>query len=285
MNMMRIAANQMEAATGIFSLGIDRPTILAFGFAPGGFVQKALELNPTAQAIGITLSNKLCGIPILVKDKRLTFYPADITLMAADMGMLPDEIPRDHPDARNFLPKMIRPRAMFDLVMAEGGVLRPHQTLLGSHRRHEQHRLMASQLALSLSRVKPGGRMIVLMHKPETWNSLVLFYTFSKFAKIQLFKPSQKDHRAPHQYKSSFYMLAQNIQSQSDAARAAVKQWTQEWKAATFGTYEEYEKVVLEQPLCTEQVLREFGEEWIRMSMQVWEAQCAGLKAKSFTKD
>lgn len=280
MSMMRSVADKMETATSVFTLPSPRPTILAFGFAPGGFVLKALKLNPSAQATGITLGDKLCGIPVLVKDKRLTFHPADITLMAGDMGMLPDEIPADHPDARNFLPKLIRPRATYDLVTAEGGVLRPHQALLGSHRElREAHRLKASQLALAVSRVKRGGRMIVLLHKPESWNSLTLFYTFSKFAKIQLFKPSQQ-----HQYKSSFYMIAFDVQCQSEAARTAVKQWTREWKVATFGTDAEYENVVREHALDANQVLEEFGEKWVELSQPVWEIQRDGLKEKSFTK-
>lgn len=281
MNMMRSVADKMEIATGIFALPGPRPTVLALGFAPGGFVQKALKVNPKAQAIGITLGDKFCGIPVLVKDKRLTFHPADITLMAGDMGKLPDELPPNHPDAKNFLPKLIRPRATFDLVTAEGGVLRPHQALLGSHRElREAHRLKTSQLALAVSRVKKGGKMIVLLHKPETWHSLSLFYTFSKFAKIQLFKPSQQ-----HQYKSSFYMIARDVQSQSEAARTAVQQWTREWKVATFGADEEYDTVVREHALDVDQVLKEFGKEWIELSRQVWEIQRDGLKEKSFTQD
>lgn len=280
MSMMRSVADKMEVATGVFTLPGPRPTVLAFGFAPGGFVQKALKLNPNAQVTGITLGDKFCGIPVLVKDKRLTFHPADITLMAGDMGMLPDQIPADHPDAMNFLPRLIRPTATFDLVTAEGGVLRPHQALLGSHRElREAHRLKASQLALAVLRVKKGGSMIVLLHKPETWNSLTLFYTFSKFAQIQLFKPSQQ-----HQYKSSFYMIAKNVQSQSDAARIAVQRWTREWKVATFGTDEEYETVVREHALDVDQVLSDFGERWIELGKPVWEIQRDGLREKSFTQ-
>lgn len=286
MNMMRTVADKMQTATNIFTLPERRPTMLAFGFAPGGFVEKVLNLNPTAEVTGITLSDKVCGIPILVKSKRLTFHPADITLMAADLGLhLPDDIPQDHPDAANFLPKLIRPRALFDLVSAEGGVLRPHQVLVGAHREHrEPHRLAAAQLALSLSRVKQGGSMIVLLHKPETWNCLNLFYTFSKFAKIELFKPSDADGRAPHQYKSSFYLVAKNVQSQSEVARAAVQQWTKEWKVATFGTGEEYEEVVREHSMDVDQVLEEYGREWLELGKEVWEIQCAGLRQKEFTK-
>lgn len=280
LRMMRGVSNKMQEATGVFSLSAKRPSILGFGFAPGGFIEKALNVNPTATATGVSLPDKVGGIPVLVKDERLTTVYADITLMAGDMGISHENIPASHPDANNFLKKKIRPSARFDLVTSEGGVLRPHVARLGSHRdQREAHRLKASQLALGLSRVKLGGRMIILMHKAEAWNSLCLFYTFSKFAKIRLFKPDQE-----HQFKSSFYMIATEIQSQSDEAEIAVKQWTQEWKVATFGTDDEYQQVVRQNTLEVEMVLREFGEQWIRLSEDVWNMQLKGLKTKSFTQ-
>lgn len=280
LKMMRNVANKMQTATGFFCLSAKRPTILGFGFAPGGFIEKALEVNPTAAATGISLSDKVGGIPVLVRDQRLTTIHADITLMAGDMGMDHAQIPGDHPDAGNFLNRKIRPRAQFDLVTSEGGVLRPHVAQLGSHRdQREAHRLKASQLALALSRVKPGGRMVVLMHKAEAWNTLCLLYVFSKFANIRLFKPDQE-----HQFKSSFYMLATDIQSQSDEAKMAVEQWTREWKAATFGTDDEYQVEVRKNALDVDVVLEEFGQEWIRLSQHVWNLQLEGLKSKSFTQ-
>lgn len=60
MNMMLAVADKMQAATGIFTLTSRRPTVLAFGFAPGGFVAKILKVNPAAEVTGITLGNKLC---------------------------------------------------------------------------------------------------------------------------------------------------------------------------------------------------------------------------------
>lgn len=195
--------------------------------------------------------------------------------------MLPDEIPSDHPDAEKFLSKQIRPCQQFDLVTCEGGVLRPHLVQAGSHREQgETQRLKAAQLALALSRVKAGGKMIVLMHKAETWNSLSLFYIFSKFAKIDLFKPE-----GPHQFKSSFYMIATDVQSHSEEARAAIKMWTKEWKLSTFGTHEEWLEEVGKNALDVKLVLDEFGPKWIELSRGVWKTQLEGLKAKSFTRD
>lgn len=78
LKMMQQVAEQMERATGIFTLPGPRPTVLGFGFAPGGFVQKALMVNPNVRAIGVTLPDKVSGIPVLIQDRRLTVVPADV---------------------------------------------------------------------------------------------------------------------------------------------------------------------------------------------------------------
>lgn len=279
--MMNNVACKMQQATGVFNLPGYRPTVLSFAFAPGGFIGRVLQSNLNVQVTGITLSARNGGIPVLVKDMRLNTIYADIPLMAGDMGLLAADIPPDHPDATNFIrDKKIRPRAQFDLVTSEGGVLRPHLASLGPHRdRREAHRLKASQLALALSRVKTGGSMIVLMHKAETWNTLCLLYTFSKFSKLCLFKPEQE-----HQYKSSFYMIATDIKSQSKEAQTAVDQWKREWKAATFDTDEKYQQEIRKNQPDVNQVLEEFGDEWIELSKDVWNKQLEGLRAKSFTQ-
>ncbi|KAI3392750.1 hypothetical protein diail_5229 [Diaporthe ilicicola] len=276
--MMNRVGTKMQQATGVFSLTSKRPTMLALGFAPGGFVGEALKVNPNIQVVGITLPIKEKGVESLVKSPRLDLVQADVTMLAVDLGVPLDEIPPDHPDAKRFLKRAIRPRQQFDLVTCEGGVLRTHQ--IASYREHrEAHRLKASQLAIALARVKPGGSLIVLMHKAETWNSLCLFYKFSKFSKVRLFKPEVE-----HQHRSSFYMIATSIDSQSEAAQKAVKQWTTEWKTATFGNDEEYIKECRDNALDVDEVLKEFGKSWVDLCREVWARQIKGLERKSFTK-
>lgn len=275
--MMNRVGDKMQQATGVFDLPGKRPSMLALGFAPGGFVGEALKVNPNVQVVGITLPIKEKGVESLVKSPRLDLVQADVTMLAVDLGVSLDEIPPDHPDAKRFLKRAIRPRQQFDLVTCEGGVLRTHQ--IATYREHrEAHRLKASQLAISLARLKPGGSMIVLMHKAETWNSLSLFYKFSKFSEVRLFKPEVE-----HQHRSSFYMIATNIQSQSEAAQKAVEQWTAEWKTATFGTDEEYAKECNGNSLDVDEVLKEFGQSWVELCRDVWARQIKGLERKSFT--
>jgi 23S rRNA U2552 (ribose-2'-O)-methylase RlmE/FtsJ len=276
--MMNRVGDKMQQATGIFNLPGKRPSMLALGFAPGGFVGRALKTNPNVQVVGITLPTREKGVESLVKNPRLHVVPADVTMLAVDLGFPLADIPAEHPDAKRFLDRAIRPRQQFDLVTCEGGVLRTHQ--IASYReQREAHRLKASQLAISLERVKSGGSMIVLMHKAETWNSLCLFYKFSKFSKVRLFKPEME-----HQHRSSFYMIATDIQSQSEVAKDAVKQWKAEWKTATFGTDDEYSKECQDNALDVNKVLEEFGESWIDLCREVWVLQIKGLEKKSFTK-
>lgn len=275
--MLRVG-DKMQQATGIFNLPGNRPSMLALGFAPGGFVGQALKVNPNVQVVGITLPIREKGVDSLVKSPRLNLVQADVTMLAVDLGMPLNEIPPGHPDAKRFLDRKIRPTQRFDLVTCEGGVLRTHR--IASYREHrEAHRLKASQLAISLKRVKSGGSMIVLMHKAETWNSLCLFYKFSKFSDVRLFKPEIE-----HQHRSSFYMIATNIQSQSEAAGDAVKQWTADWKTATFGTDEEYIRQCRDNTLDVNKVLEEFGDTWVESCREVWVRQIKGLERKSFVQ-
>lgn len=278
MGMMQRVGAKMQEATGVFTFSSKRPSMLALGCAPGGFIGTALKVNPDVQIIGITLPVKDKGVECLVRNRRLSLIEADVTMLAADLGMAESDIPADHPDAHNFLARQIRPRQQFDLVTCEGGVLRTHE--VASYREHrEASRLKTSQLAIALARVRPGGAMVVLMHKAETRNSLCLFYTFSRFAKVRLFKPDVQ-----HQHRSSFYMIATDVQSQGEAAQRAVRQWTGEWEAATFGTDDEYREEIRGNALDTDEVLKEFGEEWVEMCREVWNLQIQGLQKKSFTK-
>ncbi|KAH8750149.1 hypothetical protein F5883DRAFT_633459 [Diaporthe sp. PMI_573] len=276
--MMNRVGDKMQKATGVFNLPGKRPSMLALGFAPGGFVGQALKVNPNVHVVGITLPIKEKGVESLMRSPRLDLVQADVTMLAVDLGFSLDDISPGHPDVKRFLKRAIRPRQQFDLVTCEGGVLRTHQ--IASYREHrEAHRLKASQLAISLDRAKPGSSMIVLMHKAEAWNSLCLFYKFSKFSQVRLFKPEIE-----HQHRSSFYMIATNIQSQSEAAKDAVKQWKAEWKTATFGTDEEYSSQCQDNALDVNKVLEEFGESWVDLCREVWAGQIKGLERKSFTQ-
>ncbi|KAK2054936.1 hypothetical protein LY76DRAFT_663308 [Colletotrichum caudatum] len=125
----------------------------------------------------------------------------------------------------------------------------------------------------------PGGTMVVLLHKLEAWDTLLLLHTFRKFATVRLFKP-----RTSHAKRSSFYMVAGNIESQQPAATHAIGNWKSIWKAATFGTDEEYWKTLSEGEPSVQEVLGEFGPELIILGKDVWATQARALAQAPFIR-
>ena len=87
-----------------------------------------------------------------------------------------------------------------------------------------------------------------------------------------------------HAKRSSFYMIATNIQSRHYEAVLAVERWKRQWKVATFGTDVEYEEELRAACLNAEEVLGEFGIELVRLGREVWEIQARALEKAPFIK-
>lgn len=118
--------------------------------------------------------------------------------------------------------------------------------------------------------------MVVLLHKPETEPNLRLLATFSAFSNLQVFKP-----RKVHATRSSFYMIASNIQSKSSAAQAVVEQWKFQWRQMTLesecGVDEKGQQsghFGAELP----DVLEQFGSQFIELVEPVWEIQSKAIQ-------
>lgn len=118
-----------------------------------------------------------------------------------------------------------------------------------------------SLLILSLQHLQPGGSMIVLLHKLEAWYTVQVLYEINKFSSIQLFKPEKS-----HEIRSSFYIVASNVQSRSEDALKAITKWQNVWTLATFVLDEDSLRSVFDfqGDIEGEQVLQEFGSvgEW-----------------------
>ena len=179
--------------------------------APGGFLHVALKFNPDSSALAFSLPPSSGGHEVLLQsNSNVAVKYLDITMLATEMGVT--DIPVDHPDAENFEPPTFSSKESFDLILCDGQVLSTHNR--ASYREaREARRLAASQLVLGLERVRPGGTMIVLLHRVELWTSVSLLYKFSRFSSLMLFKPT-----AGHAKRSSFYMVATKIDPQHPEA-------------------------------------------------------------------
>jgi 23S rRNA U2552 (ribose-2'-O)-methylase RlmE/FtsJ len=237
-----------------------------------------MEHNPRALAQGFTLPLESGGHKVLLPpNSKTTIDLLDINMLAADMGV--DFIPPEHPDAHNFLPRHLQSEDIFDLVLCDGNVLRTHPRAAYRDVR-EAARLVMAQLTMALEHMKPGGTILVLMHKMESWKFVLLLRTISRFSIVQVFKP-----RRGHAKRSSCYLVASNIQPQHEDAVEAVRTWKQLWKTATFGTEDEYEQLVRSLEPNVEDVLEDFGPRLIELGRNVWKTQADALATAPFVRN
>ncbi|RFU79601.1 methyltransferase family like protein [Trichoderma arundinaceum] len=276
--MMKGIATEMNQATGALRVQVKSPgkaQILDFCAAPGGFLESAMRMNFGSKAMGFSLPPTQGGHEVIMPlSPSVTFKYADITMFAGDMGCT--DIPRDNSEAEDFvLERSIGPERLFNLIFCDGQVLRTH--VRAAYREQwEARRLTATQLAIGLEHVSPGGTMVVLLHKLDAVDTASLVYTFSRFSSIQLFKPSRA-----HAKRSSFYMVATNIRSGSPHAKEAVEAWKLMWKVMTFASDEERQKI--SQGHMDEQALVEqFGPDLVRLGRGIWETQARALEKAPF---
>lgn len=109
----------------------------------------------------------------------------------------------------------------------------------------------------------------MLLHKLDSWHTAHTIHQFSKFSTVSLFKPDKS-----HKTRSSFYMIAQNVDTEAPAFKEALEQWREDWYRATCGgengtgeaSLEPEEGEVLE-------MLEGYGEALVGMSKRLWKIQ------------
>jgi hypothetical protein len=117
------------------------------------------------------------------------------------------------------------------------------------------------------------------MHKLDSWRSFDLIYRFSKIAKVFLYK-----HYKYHKTRSSFYLVAKAVESESPYAKSLVEGWKEQYKIATFGSEDQYVEMHKVDKEVAERRLEEFGAEYVKMGIKVWKTQADGLENTWFIK-
>lgn len=279
-------AKEMPCFTRAFTIKSEQQPqrVLDMCMAPGTYLAKALERNPSAHAVASALPPSRGGlVPIVSESDTVKIHLLDITMLAADMGITPDEVPPSHPDAASFPhSRYLEDGRDTDLVPCDGAIRRTHERA-EYHFHRGSRRPLLTQLVLGLGHLRPGGTMAVLLHKFERANTNRVLRDFNRFAHVVLFKP-----RSGHAKRSTFYMIASAIWSAGTEALDAVAGWKREWKIATLGTDEEwradYSRVTSSGGLGIEGVLEEFGPALVKLGQNVWRTQADALKGASFMK-
>lgn len=221
-------AEELHRVTGAFTMPPRPCGVLDLCAAPGGFLNTAMRLNPGCNAVGFSLDPAEGGYSNLLSPfRRRCMKFLDVTMLAADMGIT--DIPADHYDAAKFLPRQLAETDLFNLVLCDGHILRTQDRTSGrtgpnnkNYRDlYELYRLKYVQLALGLEHLKPGGTLVVLLHKVETWNTLCTFRRLARISdRVHLHKP-----RVSHTTRSSFYLVATGVDSAHPEAAEAVAKW------------------------------------------------------------
>ncbi|KAL9631193.1 MAG: hypothetical protein Q9164_006021 [Protoblastenia rupestris] len=292
-NLMQRIGNEMHETMGVMSLA-GPGQILDLCMAPGGYSASALKFNPWASVLGATLPEKLGGHKLLLRDgfqgAPVRVWQGDLTSLVGDMGIVDGDIPEEHPDFGKFQKDEVWAGEQFDLVFCDGQVLRNHSQDMAEHRqRCEARRLTCSQLLITLRHIRVGGSMVILLHRIDTWDTVLTLRAFDRFASIALFKPL-----AAHKARSSFYLVAKNIQPHHKDALVGIQDWTKAWKDATFcaltgeGREDAFpgnrnESTALGQQVT--KVIDEFGERLVKLGENTWKIQEEAIRKSPWFKE
>ncbi|KAM5348899.1 hypothetical protein ACJ41O_008722 [Fusarium nematophilum] len=276
--LMQSVAKTLNHFTRAMNLShISNPAVLDMCLAPGGFVAQILKKCPGARVRGMSLPVEDGGHQVLLQHDNVSIEFRDITTLAADMGIQADQVPPSFPEPSTLhLKPVFSSLEKYHLVICDGAILRTHPRHPWRERR-EATRLTVVQLALGLEHLHTGGTMIVLLHKLDNWRPFSLIHKFSKFSDVQLFK-----HPRAHNIRSSFYLVAKNIQADGELARKAVAEWKELYRAATIGTDEECEGLLWVGGEEAEAALEEFGERFVAMGKPIWRVQARALEQAPF---
>lgn len=248
--------------------------------APGGYTWYFLKKFPNATVKGITLAAEEGGhemfLPHGDADPRVQVLYMDMTMLAVEFGTSIEDVPARHPEATKFIADRPFVGETFELVVCDGQALRTHQH--DRNREREVLRLLTAQLIFGLNRIKPGGTLIILLHKVDAWDNILLLQTFETFSKIRLYKPKMF-----HSSRSSFYLIAKAVRPDSAPAIQAVEQWKDDWWRATFGG-EEGTGLAKEEPSPNQvqEVLDNYGSKLMDHGMPIWNIQLQSMKAAPY---
>ncbi|RFU30035.1 hypothetical protein B7463_g6341, partial [Scytalidium lignicola] len=276
--MMRQIAEEMHAAVSIFDVSIypdDEMKVLDLCMAPGGYSAAVLKHHKKARVFGITLPESLGGHEVVLdKSKLAGLQKIDITMLVGEFSNQP--VPANHPERSNFL--MVRPfrHHSFHLIFCDGIILRSHERA-NQRKVVEAFRLRFSQLILALHRISEGGTIVMLLHKVDQWSSMLILYQFSKFSSTELFKPIKK-----HGARSSFYMVAKNVNPKHPAAQEALQSWRDGWWTSTFGGEDGLGEEIEYPEVFVNEVIEEFGKTLALLGGPIWKIQADALSKTDY---
>lgn len=107
--------------------------------------------------------------------------------------------------------------------------------------------------------------MLILLQKVESWDTISILKRFDEFSSVRLYKPT-----AGHKTRSSFYMIADDVQSRHSKAILAIDKWKAVWQAVTFRSDEDFAKALFNEEDTPEKLWGDFGTKLMEQGREVW---------------
>lgn len=283
---------EMDENTSVITFaaadGDQSPRVLDIGMAPGGFTQTVLRKHRDARIRGITLPSDMGGLRIMLpgwrNNLKIRIEFADVTMLVNEMGLGRPAtfIPTRHPNTATFSSKRLFGDEIFDLVFcgATGATTRRACAGAEHHEPHKRLRLATSQLVFALQRLRNQGSLVLVMHKPESFDTAEIIRTFTKCSSVRLFKSKTK-----HAITSSFYMVAREVDTRSEEMQSAVVKWKEQWENAMCQSGEALPTCPRASEDQVREMLAEFGPQLIDLATPLWKIQADALRASPFLKE
>ncbi|KAJ5915826.1 hypothetical protein N7454_010967 [Penicillium verhagenii] len=279
-NMMKVLGDKLQKIYNLIPPPAKRMSydVLDLCMAPGGFTYTALKSNRYATVCAISLPPSEGGIEIYLdnwqNNPRLKVELTDLTMLAGEIGF-PTLASQDIPSPTTKLSnRTLFPEKQFDLIFCDGHILPTPDSEEGSA--YIARRLFDAQISIALQRIKPAGTFVMLLHQAWTQRNLRLLEAFHQFSQLSLFKPS-----TCHARRSSFYLVAKNVEPKHKRACRLLREARASWRLRTANAFgidipeTSDEETVAEEPI--KDIVESFGENLVTLAEPIWTIQIDGM--------
>ncbi|KAJ3762300.1 hypothetical protein EV360DRAFT_79455 [Lentinula raphanica] len=266
----------------------ERFTFLDLGFCPGGFASYILSRNTAAFGTGISLPIKQSGHRILLEQHLCQrFEPHYDDLGYYNLLNVNEEYTLFLHNIRlRDLPRTIC-NSLYDLVILDGNYLRtyvdPNLEAPDSEQQWGAHRLIISQIIISLQTIAPGGSIVMRLRRPESLITATILYMLDEISSdLKLVKP-----RTMHATRGTFYAVAKGVGSNDQSRKKKDEylfQFRLLWYQISFGGNDGQGRYLngkdIEFIASCDQLLRGYAERLGKLSTHVWRIQAESLNSQ-----
>ncbi|KAI9039333.1 uncharacterized protein KD926_009476 [Aspergillus affinis] len=276
---METTGEKLVAETNILKLHTSTPQVLDLCMAPGGFVATVEKALPKSIIDTIILPTPLGGYNVLNPHIfRYVMHTDKLIYNLVDEGVVENDFETElYEITRPFL------GGPYDLIFC-GCAPAKYQPREDYQSYCEAIRLSLSQLVFALDRLKPGGSLVLLLDRIDAWHTVCILHALSRFSEIQVYK-----HPEIHATKSSFYLVAKNVNLDHEDFKHAINNWRDLWTYIGFEDTVDAQRMTwrcdkIDQEKNFKSDFEQFGPRFLELARPVWKIQATAMRRASFNQ-